>query len=258
MCVNICEAQTTKKSPTVDGKVKFASTSLPLPLGRYVQLSTPSASYKFSKPNRNGNGTYTVNFKFDILRHVPNIEYIDFKLIQRPRVDKFNDFVVRFDRDQLAEEKLANAISSGTSSRVNIAWKGEYEDKVQLEVNGLIKQWNNKEAIFDQTEIDVFVSPARISVNGINSQKMRFSKPAKIRLLTAPGRRDIEISLFLEPLIAAGFNANVTATIRTKDGSYQMSFLNKNLYIYLIIFHSRQMIISLCEIWIGSCRLRYI
>ena len=79
-----------------DGEVKFATTRIPLPLGRYVQLAHPYATFSISKPDSNGNGEEIVNFDFEILRHVPNIEYLNFNVKPVKRNDGGANFRVKF------------------------------------------------------------------------------------------------------------------------------------------------------------------
>lgn len=230
MCIsNVSNAQTTKKS-TVDGYVKFSTTTLPMPLGRYIQLATPSASFKYSKPDANGNGTWTANFQFNILRHVPNLEYLTFTVEPQQWIDGQPNFRVKFKKDQNAVEKLANAINSKTTSKVNISWNGNYKDKVQLELNETIRLFKNTNVQFDNSTIYLEVPQSRISISGNHSQDIRIAEAATIYLYSDDGR-NVHLKLSIQPLLTQGFRATVTATIRTQDGMFETSFLEKDLWM---------------------------
>lgn len=237
MCIsNVSNAQTTKKS-TVDGYVKFSTTALPMPLGRYVQLSTPSASFKFSKPDANGNGTWTVNFQFNILRHVPNLEYFDFDVEPQQWIDGLPDLEdLELKNDQNAVEKLANAIKSKTTSKVNISWQTSYYDQVQLEINEIIRHLKNSNVQFENSAIYVMVPQSRITISGNHNQDIRIAEAATIYLRSDNGK-NVSLQLGISPLLTQSFNATVTATIRTQDGMFERSFLEKDFWMndYIII-----------------------
>lgn len=226
MCVgNICNAQTTKKS-TVDGYLRLSTKTIPMPLGRYVQLATPSISYKYSKPDVNGNGTCTFNYQFDILRHVPNLEYFDYE-IESVDDDKYF-FEIKFKKDQNAVEKLANAIASKATSKVNIAWKKRYSDKVQLEVNEEIRQLKNLGVESLGSVLYVDVPQSRISISENYSHDIRITKAATINLRSDDGS-NVYLSLEFKPIVAGEFSASVIATIRTEDGMYETSFYSSDM-----------------------------
>lgn len=230
MCIsNVSSAQTTKKS-TVDGYVKFSTTALPMPLGRYIQLATPSASFKFSKPDANGNGTWTANFQFNILRHVPNLEYMTFWIEPQQSIDGQPNFCMEFKDDLNAVEKLANAINSKTTSKVNISWNGNYKDKVQLELNEAIRLLKNTNVEFYKSAIYIEVPQSRITISGNHSQDIRIAEAATIHLYSDNGK-SVHLELSVKPLLTQGFNATVTATIRTQDGMFETSFLEKDLWM---------------------------
>lgn len=227
MCVgNISNAQTTKKS-TVDGYLRMSTKTIPMPLGRYVQLATPSISFKYSKPDVNGNGTCTFNYQFDILRHVPNLEYFDYE-IESVDDDKYF-FEIKFKKDQNAVEKLSNAIASKSTSRVNIAWNKRYSDKVQLEVNEEIRQLKNLGVESSGSILYVDVPQSRISISGdYYSEYIRIAEAATITLKSEDGS-SVYLTLKFKPIASQEFGVSVIATIRTEDGSYETSFFKRDV-----------------------------
>ena len=223
---NICNAQTTKKS-TVDGYLRMSTKTIPMPLGRYVQLATPSISYKYSKPDVNGNGTCTFNYQFDILRHVPNLEYFDYE-IESVDDDKYF-FEIKFKKDQNAVEKLSNAIASKSTSRVNIAWNKRYSDKVQLEVNEEIRQLKNLGVESSGSILYVDVPQSRISISGdYYSEYIRIAEAATITLKSEDGS-SVYLTLKFKPIASQEVGVSVIATIRTEDGSYETSFFKRDV-----------------------------
>lgn len=226
MCVgNISNAQTTKRT-TVDGYLRMSTKTIPMPLGRYVQLATPSISFKYSKPDVNGNGTCTFNYQFDILRHVPNLEYFDYE-IESVDDDKYF-FEIKFKKDQNAVEKLSNAIASKSTSRVNIAWNKRYSDKVQLEVNEEIRQLKNLGVESLGSVLYVDVPQSRIFISGDYSEYIRIAEAATITLKSEDGS-SVYLTLKFKPIASQEFGVSVIATIRTEDGSYETSFLKRDV-----------------------------
>lgn len=219
------------KKEKADGEVKFPSTKVPLPLGRYIQLSQPSACYSFTTPDANGNGEMTVLFDFEILRHVPNIEYLTFKVEPVKWVDGAKNFRVKLKKDQQAVEKLASAIVDDKASSVSVEFGKPYNDIVEQELDELKKQWNGTEVQFDNSTIYVKVPQSKIHISGEFSQSLVVTKPATIHL-DSYNNSSIKLSLSMDVQTDStdGHFNLITATIKTADGNFEATLSNSDGY----------------------------
>lgn len=211
------------KKEKADGEVKFPSTKVPLPLGRYIQLSQPSACYSFTTPDANGNGEMTILFDFEILRHVPNIEYLTFKVEPVKWVNGAKNFRVKLKKDQQAVEKLASAIVDDKASSVSVEFGKPYNDIVEQELDELKKQWNGTEVQFDNSTIYVKVPQSKIHISGEFSQSLVVTEPATIHL-NSDNNSSIKLSLSMNVLqtdSTVGHFNFITATIKTTDGNFE-------------------------------------
>ncbi len=205
-----------------DGYFKFTTTKLPLPLGRYIQLTQTSEPFKFSKPDANGDGNWTVTFNFEILRHVPNLQYCDFRMIPIGDSDPEGFRELKLKRDANAVEKLSNAISNNRSSRVAINYTANFSDLVPLEINRITKSWNGTQMQIYASHIFIPVSVNKISVRGRLSEGIRV-KEAWITFSGREGSGGVNLSLDLSistPSSSAIHCSRAIATIMTQGGKF--------------------------------------
>lgn len=215
-----------------DGEVKFATTRIPLPLGRYVQLAHPYATFSISKPDSNGNDEEIVNFDFEILRHVPNIEYLNFNVKPVKRNDGGANFRVKFKNDQDAVEQLSKAIADEKNDRVTVSWSRKYEDMVESEVKTAIEQINGTEVAFDHSTIYIVVPQSKIHISGVNSQSVTVTTPASIHLDFENGK-SVYMTLSLESISNLEYAQTVTAKICTAKGDFEATLTgNSNMNGY--------------------------
>lgn len=204
----------------VDGKVVFASTKVPLPLGRYVQLSRPYATYSLTEPDGNGNGEMIVDFDFEILRHVPDIEYLTFKVEPVRWVDGEKNFRLKSKNDQQAVEQLANVIADENVDRAMVSFHRQYEDLTAKEVEAIRKQWNGMEVKFDNSGIYIEVPASRIHLTGEGSKSVQVVGHSTIQLYSKNNSSiNLECSVKVTPQIE--YARPFTCTIKTQDGSFE-------------------------------------
>lgn len=202
------------------GEVKFTTVKIPLPLGRYMQLAHQYATYSFTEPDSDGNGEFTVNFDFEILRHVPNIEYLNFNVKPVKRNNGGANFSVKFKKDQDAVEQLSKAIADEKNDRVTVSWSIKYEDMVESEVKTAIEQINGTEVAFDHSTIYIVVPQSKIHISGVNSQSVTVTTPASIHLDFENGK-SVYMTLSLESISNLEYAQTVTATIRVAKEDFE-------------------------------------
>lgn len=215
-----------------DGKVKFASTKLPLPLGRYIQLSHPYATYTLTEPDGNGNGEMIVDFDFEILRHVPDMEYLSFKVEPVKWVDGEWNIRVKFKKDQQAVEQLANVIADENIDRAMISFHRQYEDKTAKELDAIRDRWNGTEVQFDNSAIYIEVPASRIHLTGEGSKSVQVMRSSTIYLYSN-NNSSIYVEYSVEAISLLEYARTVACTIKTQDGSFEavlMGTSNMNGY----------------------------
>lgn len=204
----------------VDGKVVFASTKVPLPLGRYIQLAHPYATYTLTEPDGNGNGEMIVDFDFEILRHVPDMEYLSFKVEPVKWVDGEKNIRVKFKKDQQAVEQLANVIADDNMNRAMVSFHRQYEDRTSKEVEALRRQWNETEVQFDNTAIYIEVPSSRIHLTGDRANFVQVVQSSTIHLYSK-NNSSINLECSVEVTSQIEYARTVTCTIKTQDGSFE-------------------------------------
>ncbi|MDE6346635.1 MAG: hypothetical protein K2L55_08200 [Muribaculaceae bacterium] len=239
-----------------DGKVVFASTKVPLPLGRYVQLSRPYATYTLTEPDGNGNGEMIVDFDFEILRHVPGLEFLSFRAKPKNRIEE-EVLYIKFKRDQQAVEELAKAINVEDCDRVSIKFNTKYCDKTKREVEDMGKFINGKEFKITDSSLYLFVPQSNVHISGVNSQSIKVKEPVTIRLLS-DDNSSIYLDFSVKVLSDVQYNhQTIVATIRTEDGNFEatmesrgyFSFPNVNRY-YILQREMDKLLSSPVEIYI--------
>lgn len=204
-----------------DGKVVFASTKVPLPLGRYIQLAHPYATYTLTEPDRNGNGEMSVDFDFEILRHVPNMEYLTFKVEPTKWITNGDrNFSVKLKKDQQAVEQLANVIADENIYRATVNFQSQYEDLTAKEVEAIRKQWNGEEVQFDYSAIYINVPASRIHVTGEWVNLVQIVQSSTIYLYSK-NNSSIYIEYSVDATSQFEYARTVTCTIKTQDGSFE-------------------------------------
>ncbi len=219
----------------VDGKVVFASTKVPLPLGRYIQLAHPYATYTLTEPDGNGNGEMIVDFDFEILRHVPDIEYLTFKVEPVRWVDGEKNFRLKSKNDQQAVEQLANVIADENVDRAVVSFHRQYEDMTTKELEARRDRWNGTEVQFENSAIYIEVPASRIHLTGEGSKSVRVVGRSAIQLYS-DNYSSIYVEYSAETISQLEYLRTVTCTIKTQDGSFEAVLMgtmgNANMKAY--------------------------
>lgn len=129
-------AQTT--SEKVEGKVTFVN-SIPLPLGRYVQLADSSTAFSIQQylASEDPNLRITFFMDFKVVRPVPEIEFM---LFHAESLASENKIYIKFKQDQNAVEILSNANIDSLVSEVNVLWSSLKKANLEVQHNRTDKQ----------------------------------------------------------------------------------------------------------------------
>lgn len=230
-------SQTSKSrtSNSYDGYVKLQTTQLSYPLGRYVQFTSTSLPFKISSPDARGNGTMTTYFTFEVLRHVPNLQYCTFKIEPVEWNEGGENFRIKFKKDQNAVEQLSEAISNKTVSKKTIKFIQDYSDLVVQEVARAYKAFNGQAVDVDYNSIYCLVPVANVSIEG--GGNVRLKEAATIHLDSDENNRtttkmSVSLNLILDSYYSP--NANTQIVVRTDNGEFYNTFENVNLQQYTV------------------------
>lgn len=224
LCIGVLTTQMAHANG--DGTIKLPSTNVPYPLGRYVELTSNEIPFKITDPDRDGNGQLLVNFNFKILRHVPNIEYVHFRIESNPG----NYFTLKFKKDPNAVESLANAIANRSTNRAIVQWSTPFSHKTRAEVNRERNKLNGQAVTFQGTSIFIRVPQSRIHIDGQSTYNSTRCGEAMIAFYANHNTINITLSAELYTGSNPTIQGRPSATIRTTDGQFEATLFSDNTY----------------------------
>lgn len=222
-------------STSYDGYVKLLSSQLSYPLGRYVQFTSTSLPFKISSPDQRGNGTFTTTFTFEVLRHVPKLQYCTFKIEPVEWNDGGENFRIKFKKDQNAVEQLSEAIANKAVSKKTIKFTQSYSDMVAQEIARLRKAYSGQVVDVDYNSIYCTVPVANVNIEG--GGNIRVKEAPTILLNSYENNRtttamSVNMSLLLDPNYSP--NAYNMIVVRSDNGEFYKTFDNVSLSGYVV------------------------
>lgn len=164
----------------LNGKVTFVN-SVPMPLGRYVQLANSSAVFTIQQylASKEPSLQISFNMKFKIIRHVPQLELSSFHAESMGE----NSFYIKFKKDQNAIELLSNAIADSQISEITVPWssigKADIKNRYQR---------TNKQTIkFTDSSIYRRVPKSNVKLVGFDSNNIILTSPADVKIYSKDG-----------------------------------------------------------------------
>ncbi len=195
-------------------------------MGRYVQLTSDKLSVRFTEPDSESNGNGYVDFPFEILRHVPNIKYLNLRVESEENSDHY--FSIKFKKDQGAVEELSNAIKDDKITKSTIAYIAPYQDMVSQEVKALASQLENTYFEITESTIYIEIPPSKISITGQDANSIIVTDKATVHLNSEKGRSSVEMSINVNLTggSADGYAySRAIAKLRTDRGDFE-AYLN--------------------------------
>lgn len=218
-------AQTSK--PTVvhgnvteeyDGYVMLTN-KIPYPLGRYVQLTSDKLPFNISNPNAGGISTITIPFTFEILRHVPNLEYCSFHIS--------DPFWLKFKTDQNAVEQLSVAVANNTVATKTVKWYNSItQEDMPPDIFKLSESLNGQNCYFEDSSIYVLIPVNNVSMD---LDYMLTKKPC-IKFYTDDNPTMVRMSIDMELIgLSQSHIEDVYVIVKTGNGKFIKTFDNVKL-----------------------------
>lgn len=212
-----------------NGVIKLQSKKIPLPLGRYVQLSSNEVNIGFTEPDADGNGESYAYFQFEILRHVPNLKKLNFSIEPVGEMNPY--FCIKLNEEnQQAVEDLTNAIKDTNKSKVAIQSTQDYSDMVPGEINDLLEQISQIPFEIDHSDIWIDIPPSRITITGTNASSTRVAGGATLVFQSKNGSLYLEVTANLA-CVGDGYSTLGIAKLRTDNGDFEAYLKRSNFYL---------------------------
>lgn len=213
-----------------DGEIRLKSTTLPEPLGHYVEFANDRVPIEIGEPDSEGDVPVTLYFDFNILRHASQMQYLSFKgdILSRTRKGLGE---LKFKKDQDAVASLANAIASASTERVTVPFKMVLQD---VEVGHLL----NDAEVLSITESTIYrvINKENFRVGGKYSSAIRLKRNDSCCRIFMNDDFDNEVNcnIDIELLEDIDFRGEISLNILTETGQRLISLtprINRDLLL---------------------------